>query len=98
MDSSVEVATMPTVEAIRINGLRTEWLTADEAAGYLRVKTRTLLLWARRGRVRGYPLSGIRRRVWRFRKVDLDAALLGDRVGVLCSVSPSVLVTKGVDT
>lgn len=71
-----------------------EWLTADEAAGYLRVKTRTLLLWVRHGRIRGYPLSGIRRRVWRFRKADLDAALLAQDAGVLCSTTPSVLVFK----
>ncbi len=52
-----------------------EWLTAREAAAYLRAKPRTLLLWARQGRVRGYRLSGTKRCVWRFRREDLDAAL-----------------------
>ena len=51
------------------------WLTAEEAAEHLRVKTRTLLLWARQGKVKGYVLSGVRRHVWRFRQVDLDATL-----------------------
>jgi excisionase family DNA binding protein len=37
---------------------RPEWLTAKEAADYLRIKTRTLLLWTREGKVKGYALSG----------------------------------------
>jgi excisionase family DNA binding protein len=53
-----------------------EWLTADDAAHRLKVRARTLLLWARQGKVRGYVLSGVHRRVWRFRKQDLDAAFL----------------------
>jgi excisionase family DNA binding protein len=51
------------------------WLTAEEAAGYLRVQTRTLLLWARQGKVKGHTLSGTKRHVWRFRRIDLDAML-----------------------
>jgi excisionase family DNA binding protein len=65
-----------------------EWLTAEEAAKYLKVKTRTLLLWVRRGKVKGFALSGTKRRVWRFRQHDLDAALL--EFPVLPSLSPSV--------
>ncbi len=57
-----------------------EWLTANEAAGYLKVKERTLLLWVRQGKVKAFALSGIRRRVWRFRKQDLDAALVESAV------------------
>ncbi len=53
-----------------------EWLTAAEAAGYLKIKVRTLLLWVRQGKVKGFALSGTKRRVWRFRKSDLDGALL----------------------
>ena len=64
--------------------MNTEWLTATEAAEYLKVKPRTLLLWTRRGRIKGFPLSGMRRRVWRFRIADLDASVLG-------SQSPTVL-------
>src|SRR5207302_8222731 len=51
-----------------------EWLTAREAARYLKVKVRTLLLWVRQGKVKAFALSGTKRRVWRFRKLDLDAA------------------------
>ena len=63
------------------------WLTATEAAEYLKVEPRTLMLWARQGKVKGFPLSGTRRHVWRFRHVDLDDML----------TAPSVaLHTKGV--
>jgi len=53
----------------------TEWLTATEAAKYLRIQPRTLLLWVRQGKVKGYALSGTKRRVWRFQHSDLDAML-----------------------
>lgn len=65
-----------------------EWLTAEESANYLRVKVRTLLLWARQGKVKAYALSGTKRRVWRFHLQDLDAALMAS--AVLLSPSPSV--------
>lgn len=52
-----------------------EWLTTSEAAEYLKVKSRTLLLRARQGKLKGYTLSGVKRHVWRFRKTDLDATL-----------------------
>jgi excisionase family DNA binding protein len=51
------------------------WLTASEAAQYLRVEPRTLLMWARQGRVKGYVLSGTQRVTWRFRAEDLDATM-----------------------
>lgn len=65
-----------------------EWLTATEAAQYLKVKVRTLLLWVRQGKVKAFALSGTKRRVWRFRQADLDAVLLES--AVLLSESPSV--------
>jgi excisionase family DNA binding protein len=52
-----------------------EWLTATEAAQHLKVKPRTLLLWVRQDKVKGYKLSGTKRHVWRFQRMDLDAAL-----------------------
>ena len=55
---------------------QSDWLTAAEAAVYLKVKTRSLLLWVRQGKVKAYALAGTKRRVWRFRKEDLDGALL----------------------
>lgn len=62
----------------------TEWLTASEAARYLRVEARTVLLWVRQGKIRGYALSGMKRHVWRFRQADLDAALLDPTAVVNC--------------
>jgi excisionase family DNA binding protein len=70
------------------NPLQSEWLTVTEAAQYLKVKPRTLLLWVRQGKVKGFALSGTKRRVWRFRQADLDAALLESPV--LPSPTPSV--------
>jgi excisionase family DNA binding protein len=78
-----------------VHGAEPEWLTAKEAAAYLKVKTRTIQLWVRQRKVRGYALSGIKRRVWRFRKADFDSMLLAQDVSVLSSDSPSVLVMKG---
>ena len=60
----------------------TEWLTAAEAAQYLRIEPRTLLFWVRQGRVKGYALSGTMRRVWRFKHCDLDAILTGPSVAL----------------
>jgi excisionase family DNA binding protein len=51
------------------------WLTAAEAAKYLKVRSRTLLQWVREGAIKGYALHGTKRRTWRFRIADLDAAL-----------------------
>jgi excisionase family DNA binding protein len=69
--------------------LQSEWLTTAEAAAYLKVKARSLLLWVRQGKVPAYALSGTRRRVWRFLQRDLDSALLSKPV-VISGVSSSV--------
>ena len=63
-------------------GDQSKWLTADEAASYLKVKTRALLRLVRRG-----DLCGSRRHVWRFRKEDLDSALLAHPM-VICKPLP----------
>jgi excisionase family DNA binding protein len=65
-----------------------DWLTAAEAADYLKVRVRTILLWTRQGKVKGFALSGTKRRVWRFRRSDLDAALV--EANVLDSAALSV--------
>ena len=52
-----------------------EWLTAIEAALHVKVKPRTLLQWARERKIPAHPLSGTQRRVWRFRKDELDDIL-----------------------
>jgi excisionase family DNA binding protein len=71
--------------------IQSEWLTANEAANHLKVKPRTLLLWVRQGKVKAFALSGIKRRVWRFRQADLDAALLESAVlpSTVLSVRPA---------
>jgi excisionase family DNA binding protein len=62
---------------------QSEWLTATEAASYLRTKPRTILLWARQGHVKGYILSGTRRVTWRFLRSDLDATLTPPSVALM---------------
>ena len=74
--------------------LQSEWLTAEEAAAYLKVKVRSLLLWVRQGKVPAYALSGTARRIWRFRKGDLDSHLLSQPV-VSSHQSSSVRSQKG---
>jgi excisionase family DNA binding protein len=66
-----------------------QWMTSAEAAAYLKVQVRSLLLWVRQGKVQAYALSGTHRRVWRFLKSDLDAALLSRPV---LSSTPSLPV------
>jgi len=56
------------------------WMTATEAANYLRIDSRTMTLWARRGDVKGHVLSGSKRATWRFLRADLDAMLTGPAV------------------
>jgi excisionase family DNA binding protein len=66
---------------VQMNALsQSDWLTASEAAVYLKVKSRSLLLWVRQGKLQAYALSGTKRRVWRFRKEDLDSALFASPV------------------
>ena len=44
--------------------MESEWLTSVEAAQYLKVKPRTLLLWARQQKIPAHRLSGVERCVW----------------------------------
>ena len=69
------------------------WLTAREAAQYLNVKVRTILLWARQGRVKAYALTGTQRRIWRFLHADLDA-IVTQKKPVVSSAQPSVLANE----
>jgi excisionase family DNA binding protein len=50
-----------------------QWLTASEAAAHLRVAHRTVLVWAKMGRIPAHRLSGAQRVTWRFRADELDA-------------------------
>ena len=49
------------------------FLSAEEAAPMLNISPRTLLRWAREGLVPAHPLSGTKRRIWRFVPAELDA-------------------------
>ncbi len=53
----------------------TPWLTSEEAAQYIKVNPRTLLAWARQGKVKAFALSGTHRHIWRFKQDDLDATM-----------------------
>jgi excisionase family DNA binding protein len=70
------------------------WMTAGEAADYLKVKPRSLTKWTRDGQLVGHPVSGTRRRMWRFRREELDAALLSRLV--VSSQAPAVLTERKV--
>ena len=59
------------------------WLTAVEAAQYLKVRVRTLLLWVRQGKVKAFALSGTKRRVWRC--ICLAHAALSLETRCMCS-------------
>jgi excisionase family DNA binding protein len=64
----------------RIMVLAEDWLTPAEAAAYYKVKPGSLLNWVRQGKVQAYKMSGTKRHIWRFRREDLDAALLSNPV------------------
>ena len=65
---SAVAATLPQIQV-------TPWMTTAEAAAYLKIKPRTLLIWVRKGKVQAYVLSGTERRVWRFLRTNLDTML-----------------------
>lgn len=52
---------------------QTQWVTVAEAAAHLRVKPRTILVWAKTGRIPAHKLSGLQRCTWRFLRDELDA-------------------------
>lgn len=52
-----------------------EWLNSTEAVEHLKIKPRTLVLWAREGKIPGHRLSGNQRVTRRFLRQELDAML-----------------------
>ena len=77
----------------QISVSRPEWLTAAEVAAYLKVQTRTVLLWTRQGKMKAYALSGTKRRVWRYLRSDVDSLLFGNPV--LSSGSAPFVLSEG---
>lgn len=55
--------------------MENQWLNATEAAQHLRVKPRTILAWAKAGKIPGHKLSGTKRVTWRFLRSELDDML-----------------------
>jgi excisionase family DNA binding protein len=53
-----------------------EWLTSIEAGEYLKVRPRTIVQWAKQGKIPGHRLSGCKRITWRFLRSELDATIL----------------------
>ena len=51
-------------------------MSAREAAAYLKVAHRTVLQWAKEGRIPCHKLSGTQRCTWRFRADELDGAIM----------------------
>jgi excisionase family DNA binding protein len=71
----------------------TTWLTATEAAQHLKIKPRTILQWVRQGKVKAFALSGTKRRVWRFRREDLDDVVATRKCRINCNeiLSPPIV-------
>jgi len=88
--SVLPVSTTATRQRIQVAASGPDWLTAAEVAEYLKVQSRTVLLWTRQGKIKAYALSGIKRRVWRYLRSDLDAVLLANSV-VSSAPAPFVL-------
>jgi excisionase family DNA binding protein len=63
-----------------LHAMAEEWMTASEAAAYLKTEPRSLLRLVREGKLPAHRLSGTKRYVYRFLSRDLDAALMGQAV------------------
>lgn len=59
--------------------MTSEWLTAKEAADYLKVSRRSVVKWARSGRIPAHRLGG-GRHTWRFLRSELDGMLAASSV------------------
>ena len=55
------------------------WLTAIEAAAYLRCTVKTIYNYKCSGRLNGYNLGGRKKGTLRFKKSDLDIFIYGKR-------------------
>jgi len=65
-------------QCIPLKGSQHEYMSSREAAGFLHIKHRTLLEWARKGVLPGIPLGvGTQRKTWLFSKSALDEHLRG---------------------
>jgi excisionase family DNA binding protein len=58
-----------------VTAANSPWMNAREAAQYLRVAHRTVLIWAKEGRIPCHRLSGTLHVTYRFLASELDAML-----------------------
>jgi excisionase family DNA binding protein len=73
-DAAVQTAVTPAQPQSR-----EYFVDADEAASFLHIERRTVLRWARKGRIPAHPLDpDATRNVWRFLLSELDAWLRGN--------------------
>jgi excisionase family DNA binding protein len=91
--SDHEYSSSQPVTQLTFNAEPPTWLTAAEAAQHLNFKVRTIVLWARQGRLKAYALTGTQRRVWRFLQSDLDSTII-QKKPVVSSAQPSVLANE----
>jgi excisionase family DNA binding protein len=56
-----------------LSGPAESYLDARQAADYLRISAKKLLQLARSHKVPAYGLGGARRKMWRFRRSELDS-------------------------
>jgi hypothetical protein len=72
------------------------FVSADEAAQFLAVKRRYLLVLARKGIAGAYPLgTRSKRKIWVFRLSELAASIAGEVVSVIPEDTKSAMIQSG---
>jgi len=72
------------------------FVSADEAAEFLAIKRRYLLVLARKGIAGAYPLgTGSKRRIWIFRLSELAASIAGEGTTLIPEYSKSAMIRTG---
>jgi len=72
------------------------FVSADEAAQFLAVKRRYLLVLARKGIAGAYPLgTGSKRKIWVFRLSELAASIAGEIATAIPQRTKSVIIQSG---
>lgn len=71
--SRLEKSVAPPEENGISGELAESFIDAAEAAAFIKLHPKTLLRLARGGSIPAHPLTGNRRRIWRFLRSELDA-------------------------
>jgi hypothetical protein len=64
------------------------FVDADTVAEFLAVERRQVLNWARSGDISAHPLGHGKRRMWRFRLTEVEAAVLSWRKPIRNTIVP----------